>query len=200
MIGFRRLFKVVAWPASALALLTACDEGTGGVAPVISDTMPSAASPAPTEAPPSSVERTKALFKPIGADERGLGELTVLGPIGGVGNGRTFQFAGGTILELELMGSVDVAKPIGAQPAAAVLGLTESALNNGGNPSVYLLKVISEQPPEGSARLCGETSTPFAVVRQPETASDNTLTLVMLAGALDDGNTQSCYRAEYVAG
>ncbi len=199
-LGMLREVRLVATVCAGLALFAACDESSpesvvpaSGAVPVADDTSSGTAA-APT------TERAKTSYRPVGPEGEALGELVVLGPPGGVGSLRTFQFANGGVIELELLSGLDVSKPIGSQPAAAALGLTVQALQNGGDPKVYLLKVLSETPPAGAANLCGDKPAPFAVVRQPESETDKTLTLVMVAGAVDDPSAAPCHKSVYVSG
>lgn len=182
---------------AVLSIAVACDDAGPETVVPPSEPVPVAADSKPTPPPPA--ERPTSVYAAIGPDAEAFGLLSVMLPPGGVGEGRTFSFGAGEVLETELVGVADITKQIGAASMAEALGVTQEALKNGGDPRTYLLKVNSEVPPIGGAKACGETSPAYVLTRQLDIPTDRTVTLVMLTAAPGEPAGSVCKKLVYTA-
>lgn len=148
---------------------------------------------------PPPVERPTSFYAAFGADAEAWGLLSILLPPDGVGGGRTFSFGSGATFETELEGVADITKPIGSSSMATALGVTETALQNGGDPRTYLLKVLSEKHAADGANTCGDVATGYIISRQLDTATDRSVTLLMLSAKPGEPNSTVCKKLVYLA-
>ncbi len=179
---------------AVVAFAAACDEPVEEtvVPPSPSTTM--AADSAPT---PPPAERPTMLYVAVGPEAEALGLLSVILPPGGVGGGRTFSFGVGEVIEAELVGVADITKPVGSESMPHALGLTQEALQNGGDPRTYLLKVKSEVAPPDGVRPCGAVPPAYLLTRQLDTPADRTMTLLILTGAPGEPTATVCKKLAY---
>ena len=134
--------------AAGVVGLAACGEPPSEPAAAASN-APAAAAPAA----PAPAERAKWGYQAANADAKTLGQLTVMLPPGNIGPGRTFTFGDGRVMEVLLTGTVDTTKPLGGQPVATVLGVTEAVLKADATPKTYSFQIISETPPANGAKI-----------------------------------------------
>lgn len=184
------------WLAVSLGLVLA------GCGAAVDKSPPAAEVPPPASAPPAEaapVERVAFSYVPLGADAEALGSLKVMLPPGNEGSGRSLVFGDGSIIEATLLSAADISLPVGETSMADAIGVTQAALENGGNPKVYMLSVQSETVGSGAA-ACGDRPLTALLLRQPETEMDKTVTFVYLTALPTDPAVEICKRNVFTPG
>jgi|GEM_PF-4970761 len=183
---------VRSWLALPAALLVvACG---GADAPAPAELVPPAGV---TEAAP--VERVAYVYEPLGPVAEAYGTLSIMLPPGNEGPGRTLSFSKGALIETTLLSGADITLPVGEVAMNEAVGVTQAALENGGAPHVYMLSVQSEEA-GGGEPACGARPLAALLLRQPESETDKSVTIVFLTALPTDPAVEICKRAVFLPG
>lgn len=139
------------------------------------------------------------MFDPLGPQATAFGVLTSEAPDGGATGNRVLKFANGYAVGTVMESAADITKPVGGKPMADAFGLTPAALENGGKPATYQLAITAETPPAGGQKICGEKKLTAALLRQPDTPTDKTMTLVFLTARPGEPAAEVCTRLVYTS-
>lgn len=189
--------SAMALSAAAMLVLVACEQPDDEASPVPPGTATTEAAAVPA-APAAAVERARWTYPPVDADATAIGALTVMLPPNNEGQGRTYTFASGETFELELTGLADIAKPVGAQSMAQVLGVSEEALKSAAL-ATYLLKVKTNDAPDGATKACGGAVPAYLIHREPSTATDKTVVVALLTAAPEDKTAVVCKKLTFTS-
>jgi len=186
-----RLRNLLAVPfGMLLAACGAADMPEPVSEPVVQQEAPAASAEAP-------VERVSFTYEPMGEVAEAYGALSIMLPVGNEGPGRTLVFGNGAQIETTLLSSADIALPLGQVAMSEAIGVTQTALENDGAPKVYMLSVQSEIPGAGDA-ACGTRPLSALLLRQPESPTDQTVTIVFLTALPTDPAVEICKRAVFM--